>query len=635
MMRSGVLHDAIQTGPGSQRERPPRATGTPDGTAGGGVAQFVDGRAQAGVQMRLKALTDQRSESCQCKAIGSLIQQSARVRQLQALARMTENPPLQRQVAANRSGLPDRLKAGVESLSGMSMDHVKVHYNSAQPAQLNAHAFAQGSDIHVAPGQERHLPHEAWHVVQQAQGRVRPTLQMKAGVAVNDDAGLEREADVMGARAAASGASPGQYETATAPGGGAGLVQRYVITIADYEGAPLDTDQAGLVAIKAYLERLIVARDSVRIAGLMDQLHQHDPGRVAAVDQHRQEYVAGLMTPLGQDDDALRLGIPVVPNGAHPIPQSIHRFWSGGPLTDSALATLLESAAKTQHTPWTHTLWHSDAFEAGIRKPEPSAWKFMGAERDAYDADQAKILKRNQQRQQLRDAGYQTRAIEELVVNGNATSGVTPQELGMASGMAANSVKQGGHDAWNDLKYFSDIARLMYLHAGGGHHMDVDIGLGDMDMERQYMHGDAAGEVPLMGTLARDMSLGGGGQEVAPRLDRAKAYRSNPYSSGVSENEYDDDVTALGERAQAGAGMYNALIATRAGTGNVRAAVDRIMLSMRGARPALSTGMGANRELLGGDRASDGHADRLEAGYAQSVPPYLLRLQHLTDDSDL
>jgi hypothetical protein len=101
----------------------------------------------------------------------------------------------------NNTGLPDQLKSGIESLSGLSMDHVRVHYNSPQPAQLNALAYAQGSDIHLAPGQERHLPHEAWHVVQQAQGRVRPTMQMAGGLAVNDDAGLEREADVMGARA--------------------------------------------------------------------------------------------------------------------------------------------------------------------------------------------------------------------------------------------------------------------------------------------------------------------------------------------------------------------------------------------------------------------------------------------------
>lgn len=99
----------------------------------------------------------------------------------------------------NNTGLPDNLKSGVENLSGFSMDDVKVHYNSAKPAQLNAHAYARGTDIHIAPGQERHLPHEAWHVVQQKQGRVKPTMQMKGSV--NDDAGLEREADVMGAKA--------------------------------------------------------------------------------------------------------------------------------------------------------------------------------------------------------------------------------------------------------------------------------------------------------------------------------------------------------------------------------------------------------------------------------------------------
>jgi uncharacterized protein DUF4157 len=87
-------------------------------------------------------------------------------------------------------------------LSGMDLGDVKVHYNSSQPAQLNALAYAQGNDIHIGAGQEKHLPHEAWHVVQQRQGRVQPTMQMKEGVPVNDDPGLESEADVMGAKAA-------------------------------------------------------------------------------------------------------------------------------------------------------------------------------------------------------------------------------------------------------------------------------------------------------------------------------------------------------------------------------------------------------------------------------------------------
>jgi hypothetical protein len=100
----------------------------------------------------------------------------------------------------NKTGLPNSLKAGVENLSGYSLDDVRVHYTSPRLAQLQALAYTQGSEIHVASGQEQHLPHETWRAVQQAQGPVRPTTQLK-GVAVNDDTGLEQKADVMGKRA--------------------------------------------------------------------------------------------------------------------------------------------------------------------------------------------------------------------------------------------------------------------------------------------------------------------------------------------------------------------------------------------------------------------------------------------------
>nr|HET6901239.1 DUF4157 domain-containing protein [Ktedonobacteraceae bacterium] len=113
-----------------------------------------------------------------------------------------DEPPTQRM--ENTTGLPDTLKAGVERLSGLSMDDVQVHYSSSQPAQVQALAYTQGTDIHMAPGQEEHLPHEAWHVVQQKQERVKPTWQTK-DISINDDAGLEREADVMGARAGQEG----------------------------------------------------------------------------------------------------------------------------------------------------------------------------------------------------------------------------------------------------------------------------------------------------------------------------------------------------------------------------------------------------------------------------------------------
>ncbi len=100
----------------------------------------------------------------------------------------------------NKTGLPDDLKLGVEALSGYSMDDIEVNYNSSKPSQIQAYAYAQGNQIDVAPGQGKHLPHEAWHPVQNKQGRVKPTRQTK-GVQINDDLKLEKEADVMGAKA--------------------------------------------------------------------------------------------------------------------------------------------------------------------------------------------------------------------------------------------------------------------------------------------------------------------------------------------------------------------------------------------------------------------------------------------------
>jgi hypothetical protein len=122
---------------------------------------------------------------------------SAIVQQKQIDAIHSQTPV---QKKKNNTGLPDNLKSRMEHLSGHSMDDVKVHYNSPKPAQLNAHAYAQGKNIHIASGQEKHLPHEAWHVVQQKQGRVQPTTSVN-GMAVNDNRGLEKEADVMGAKA--------------------------------------------------------------------------------------------------------------------------------------------------------------------------------------------------------------------------------------------------------------------------------------------------------------------------------------------------------------------------------------------------------------------------------------------------
>ncbi len=110
--------------------------------------------------------------------------------------------------SSSQGGLPTSLKEGTEAMSGIGMDDVNVHYNSSEPAKVGAHAYAQGTDIHLGPGQDKHLPHEAWHVVQQKQGRVAPTKQLK-GKNINDQSELEEEATVMGNRAAQGGGLPG------------------------------------------------------------------------------------------------------------------------------------------------------------------------------------------------------------------------------------------------------------------------------------------------------------------------------------------------------------------------------------------------------------------------------------------
>lgn len=193
-----------QAGP---RSREPRQDQQPGMDPLQRLQGLADNSPQAAQLRRLRELANNTPQANELRRLQTLARGEERSAEAEpttnatAKAEATTGKPEPATAKPNLTGLPDQLKSNIEALSGLSMDAVRVHYNSTKPAQLNALAYAQGSDIHLGPGQEQHLPHEAWHVVQQAQGRVRPTLQMAGGVAVNDDAGLEREADVMGGRA--------------------------------------------------------------------------------------------------------------------------------------------------------------------------------------------------------------------------------------------------------------------------------------------------------------------------------------------------------------------------------------------------------------------------------------------------
>ena len=113
---------------------------------------------------------------------------------------MPQSLPASLQTTSEKK-IPEPLKSNMEKLGGVDLSDVKVHRNSDKPGQVDALAYAQGSNIFLAPGQEKHLGHEAWHTVQQKQGRVKPNKMFKRNTSINDDPKLEREADEMASRA--------------------------------------------------------------------------------------------------------------------------------------------------------------------------------------------------------------------------------------------------------------------------------------------------------------------------------------------------------------------------------------------------------------------------------------------------
>ncbi len=178
--------------------------------------QFIDNRSTAVTQQKLQETANNSQQVSSLRSFQNAANNNLdtkKTTQLQSIANTTDQSPIQQK--KNNTGLPNNLKSGIEKISGYSMDDVKVHYNSNKPTQLKAHAYAQGTDIHIAPGQEKHLPHEAWHVVQQKQNRVKPTMQLKEKVNVNDDYVLEREADIMGRKSQNLGEQTSQLKSNT------------------------------------------------------------------------------------------------------------------------------------------------------------------------------------------------------------------------------------------------------------------------------------------------------------------------------------------------------------------------------------------------------------------------------------
>lgn len=92
---------------------------------------------------------------------------------------------------------------------GHDFSNVNIHANSSKASDAGALAYAQGNDVHFAPGQfkpdtqsgQELIGHELAHVAQQREGRVQANNSVN-GMPVNDETTLESEADSLGAKAA-------------------------------------------------------------------------------------------------------------------------------------------------------------------------------------------------------------------------------------------------------------------------------------------------------------------------------------------------------------------------------------------------------------------------------------------------
>ncbi|HTD38274.1 MAG TPA: DUF4157 domain-containing protein [Candidatus Limnocylindrales bacterium] len=118
--------------------------------------------------------------------------------------------------AERTAGLDPAVRARTEARAGVPLGDVRVHYNSPAPRVLGAGAYAFGDEIHLGPGQEEHLAHEAWHVAQQRRGDVAPTGRSEDGRPLNDDPRLEHDAGAMAHAAPAARADAAPAATANA-----------------------------------------------------------------------------------------------------------------------------------------------------------------------------------------------------------------------------------------------------------------------------------------------------------------------------------------------------------------------------------------------------------------------------------
>lgn len=165
--------------------------------------RIEDNRTQFAAQAKLKEAIQRMPEEEDELLQGKFVAQRAE---------MDEDELLQGKMTTQRAEGPavaPALSSMIPTFGAEMLSSVNLHPDSPAPREVGALAYTQGHDIHFAPGQfkpdtqagRQLIGHELAHVAQQDQGRVQPTTEI-GGMPVNDNPGLEHEADEIGAKAA-------------------------------------------------------------------------------------------------------------------------------------------------------------------------------------------------------------------------------------------------------------------------------------------------------------------------------------------------------------------------------------------------------------------------------------------------
>lgn len=278
------------------------------------------------------------------------------------------------------------------------------------------------------------------------------------------------------------------------------------------------------------------------------------------------------------------------------IPMIIHRFWSGGPMNDEVVSRLLFE--KKRNPQIDMILWYSKKLE------------------DKFNITEDDKTKREQQRKQLGSSGFRVKTMEELL------------ELFKYE----TDDPHVSDDTWNEftdeaaknkekIAFLSDISRLMYLYIYGGHHMDIDVGMGKMFQNRKhpYQHGSVEHpDTPLLGGLLRDSDTQIGKDKKV--VDVLELVQEN--FDSIFEDKINPSFKELLEHA-ANSVSFNSLIATHDKNPLFRQAINHFIKESTLIKEMVS-GMNVIRDYLPNDQTL----------YPLIIPEYLFDLKHYTEESD-